>query len=75
MNFSTKISFGENSDHENSDGENSVRLKFGSAKIPFDENSVRRKFHWAKVPSANFPSAKNPSAKILITKEFRGEMS
>ena len=58
-NFSAKIPFGENSD-----GENSVRRNFRSAKFPFGENSVRRKFRSAKIPSAKFPSAKIPSAKI-----------
>ena len=58
-NFSAKIPFGENSD-----GENSVRRNFRSAKFPFGENSVRRKFRSAKIPSAKIPSAKIPSAKI-----------
>ena len=57
--FSAKIPFGENSD-----GENSVRRNFRSAKFPFGENSVRREFRSAKIPSAKIPSAKIPSAKI-----------
>ena len=58
-NFSAKNLFGENSD-----GENSVRRNFRSAKLPFDGNSFRRKFRSAKIPSAKILSAKIPSANF-----------
>ena len=48
-------------------GENSVRLKFRSAKFPLDANSFRRKLRLAKFPSTNFPSAKISLAKIPVT--------
>ena len=35
---------------ENSDGENSVRQKFRSAKIPFGEISIWHKFRSTKIP-------------------------
>ena len=38
------------------------RRKFRSAKFPFGENSVRWKFRSAKIPSAKIPSSKIPSA-------------
>ena len=48
-------------------GESSIRRIFRSAKNPFGDNSVRRKFHSAKIPSAKIPSAKIPSAKFPDT--------
>ena len=57
--FSAKNPIGEISD-----GENSFRRIFRSAKVLFGEISVRRKSRSAKIPSAKIPSAKIPSAKI-----------
>ena len=63
-------------------GENSVRRKFRTAKIPYGENSVRRKIRTAKIPTAKTPygekskrwkhrTAKSPTAKIPTAKNLQ----
>ena len=48
-------------------GEISVRREILTAKIPYGENSVRRNIHTAKNPTAKIPTAKIPTVKIPAT--------
>ena len=57
-------------------GENSVRRKFRTAKIPYGENSLRRKFRTAKNPyGENSYGEKSVRRKIRTAKTPYGEKS
>ena len=66
-NFPAKIPFGENSE-----GENSVRRNFRSAKFTVGESLVRRNFRSVKIPTAIVTSAKITSSKIPSALLFIG---